>query len=185
MLNFNEIKLGSAVKFNNDPYIVIFAQHLKMGRGGAILKTKLKNLINGSVLEHSLKGSDKMEEADLEKTKANFLYSEGNDYFFMDESDFEQFSLDKNILGNKVKFLKVGATVNILNFEKKPVAIELPAKIELKVTSAPPGIKGDTAQGGTKAVIVETGASINAPLFINDGDIIRVNTETGEYAERV
>ena len=185
MLNFNEIKLGSAVKFNSEPYIVIFAQHLKKGRSGAILKTKLKNLISGNVLEHSLKGSDKMEEADLEKTKASFLYSEGNDYFFMDETDFEQFSLNKNILGDKVKFLKEGIIVNILNFEKKPVAIQLPAKIELKVTSAPPGIKGDTAQGGTKAVIVETGASINAPLFINEGDIIRVNTETGEYVERV
>ncbi|MEA2088634.1 MAG: elongation factor P [Patescibacteria group bacterium] len=185
MLNFNEIKLGSTLKFNNEPYIVIFAQHLKMGRGGAILKTKLKNLINGSVLEHSIKGSDKMEEADLERTKASFLYSEGSDYFFMDESDFEQFSLNKNILGDKVRFLKEGTIVNILNFEKKPVAIELPTKVELKVTSAPPGIKGDTAQGGTKAVTVETGATINAPLFINNDDIIRVNTETGEYVERV
>lgn len=185
MFNFNEIKLGFVVKFNNEPYIVIFAQHLKKGRSGAILKTKLKNLINGSVLEHSLKGSDKMEEADLEKTKASFLYGEGSDYFFMDEGDFEQFSIDKNILGDKVKFLKEGIIVNVLNFEKKPVSVELPVKIELKVTSAPPGIKGDTAQGGTKAITVETGATINAPLFINNDDVIRVNTETGEYVERV
>lgn len=185
MLNFNEIKLGSIVKFNNEPYVVTFAQHLKMGRGGAILKTKLKNLINGNVLEYSLKGSDKMEEAELKKIKASFLYKEKENYFFMDENNFEQFFLNKNILGDKIKFLKEGIITNILNFEKKPVAIELPPKIELKVISAPPGIKGDTAQGGTKAVTVETGAIINAPLFINNNDIIRVNTETGEYVERV
>ncbi len=185
MLNFNEIKLGSIVKMNNDPYIVVVAQHLKMGRGGAVLKTKLKNLITGSVLEHTFKGSDKAEEADIERTKADFLYNEENQYHFMDQESFEQFSIDKDSIGGQVKFLKDGITVDILNFESNPVSIKLPVKIELKVVSAPPGIKGDTASGATKQVEIETGAMISAPLFINTDDVIRVNTETGEYVERV
>ncbi len=185
MLNFNEIKLGSSIKMNNEPYIVISAQHLKMGRGGAVLKTKLKNLITGNVLEHTFKGSDKAEEADIEKTKADFLYAENDDCYFMDQNSFEQFSLKKKDIGDQVKFLKEGMNVEVLNFNGQAMAIKLPIKIELEVTSAPPGIKGDTASGGTKQVELETGATINAPLFINTGDKIRINTETGEYVERV
>ncbi len=185
MLNFNEIKLGSVIKMNNEPYIVISAQHLKMGRGGAVLKTKLKNLLSGNVLDHTFKGSDKAEEADIEKTKADFLYSEGDDYYFMDQTSFEQFSLKKEDIGEQAKFLKEGQTVDVLNFNGRPVSVKLPIKIELKVTSAPPGIKGDTASGGTKQIELETGATINAPLFVKEGDVIRINTETGEYVERV
>ncbi|MEA2065084.1 MAG: elongation factor P [Patescibacteria group bacterium] len=185
MLSINEIKLNKTIKINNDPYSVISVQHLKMGRGGAILKTKLKNLINGSVLDYTFKGADKAEEADLTRTKADFLYREGDDYFFIDQVSFEQFSFNKNLLGNKTDFLKDGLEVDILNFEDNPVAIDLPKKVELKVVEAPPGIKGDTAQGGTKQVVLETGAAINVPLFINTDDIVRVNTETGKYVERV
>ena len=185
MLNFNEIKLGSIVKINNEPYTVVTSQHLKMGRGGAVLKTKLKNLLSGSVLEHTFKGSDKAEEANIERTKADYLYNEGDDYHFMDQTSFEQFSFSKKIIGSQINFLKEGTEVNVLNFENKPVSIKLPIKIELKVTSAPPGIKGDTASGATKQIELETGAFISAPLFVNTDDTIRINTETGEYVERV
>jgi elongation factor P len=185
MLNFNEIKLGSIVKINNAPYTVVASQHLKMGRGGAVLKTKLKNLLNGSVLEHTFKGSDKAEEADIVRSKSDYLYNEGEEYFFMDQESFEQFSIEEGNLGSQAKFLKEGITVDVLNFEGNPVSIKLPIKIELKVTSAPPGIKGDTASGATKQIELETGATINAPLFVNADDSIRVNTETGDYVERV
>ncbi len=185
MLNFNEIKLGTVIKMNNDPYVVVVAQHLKMGRGGAVLKTKLKNLLSGSVLEHTFKSSDKAEEAYIVRSKADYLYNEGSEYFFMDQTSFEQFSLSKDIIGDQVKFLKEETTVNVLNFEGKPVSIKLPIKIELKVTSAPPGVKGDTASGATKQIELETGTFISAPLFVNADDTIRINTETGEYVERV
>ncbi|MCK4744912.1 elongation factor P [Candidatus Parcubacteria bacterium] len=185
MLSINEIKLNKTIKINNEPYSVVSAQHLKIGRGGAILKTKLKNLISGNVLDHTFKGADKAEEADLARSKADFLYQEGDEYFFMDQVSFEQFSFDKNLLGAKTDFLKDGLEVDVLNFEDSPVAIDLPKKVELKVVEAPPGIKGDTAQGGTKQVVLETGATINVPLFINADDIVRVNTETGKYVERV
>ena len=184
MLNFNEIKLGSIVKLNNNPYVVVASQHLKMGRGGAVLKTKLKNLLNGSVLEHTFKGSDKAEEADIVKSKADFLYSDNLENFFMDQKSFEQFSLEKDVIGDQIRFLKEGIAVDVLNFEGNPVSIKLPIKIELKVTSAPPGVKGDTASGATKQIELETGATINAPLFVNTDDTIRINTETGEYVER-
>ena len=184
MLNFNEIKLGSIVKLNNNPYVVVASQHLKMGRGGAVLKTKLKNLLNGSVLEHTFKGSDKAEEADIVKSKADFLYSDNLENFFMDQKSFEQFSLEKDVIGDQIRFLKEGIAVDVLNFEGNPVSIKLPIKIELKVTSAPPGVKGDTASGATKQIELETGATINAPLFVKIDDTIRINTETGEYVER-
>ena len=185
MLSINEIKVNKTIKISNEPYSVISVQHLKMGRGGAILKTKLKNLISGSVLDYTFKGADKAEEADLVRSKADFLYQEGDEYFFMDQSSFEQFSFDKNLLESKIDFLKDGLTVDVLNFEDKPVVIDLPKKVELKVVEAPPGIKGDTAQGGTKQIILETGVAISVPLFISTDDVVRVNTETGKYVERV
>lgn len=185
MLSLNEIKLNKTIKIGGEPYSVVSAQHLKMGRAGAILKTKLKNLISGNVLDYTFKGADKADEANLTRAKGDFLYKEGDEYFFMDQISFEQFSFGKNLLEDKTVFLREGLTVDILNFEDKPVAIDLPKKVELKVVEAPPGIKGDTAQGGTKQVILETGATINVPLFINTDDIVRVNTETGKYVERV
>ncbi len=185
MLNFNEIKLGSIIKINNGPYIVVSAQHLKMGRGGAVLKTKLKNLIAGNILEHTFKGSDKAEEADIVRTKADFLYNEGDEYHFMDQESFEQFQIKKENIGTQANFLKDGIMVDILNYEGNPVSIKLPIKMEFRVASAPPGVKGDTASGATKQIELETGAIINAPLFIKEGDTIKVNTETGEYVERV
>lgn len=185
MLNMNDLKLNSVIQHEQEPYTITSAQHVQMGRGSAVLRTKIKNLITGSVLEKTFKNGDRIEEASLNKSKANFLYAENDQFYFMDNESFEQFSFDKESLEDKTKWLKDGQTVDILNFNKKPVVINLPKKIELKVTEAPPGVRGDTAQGSaTKKVTLETSAIINAPLFINENDIIRINTETGEYTER-
>lgn len=184
MLSLNEIKLGKLLKIAGEPYIVIKADHHKMGRGGAVLKTKLKNLINGNVLEKTFQGNDKAQEAETEKKKASFLYKDENEVFFMDQENFEQFSLSQDQLGDKIKFLKEELLVDVLYFDAKPVAVDLPVKIEFKVTSAPPGVKGNSAGNVTKTIEIETGAEINAPMFINEGDIIRINTDTGEYVER-
>ena len=185
MLNLNEIKTGQVIEINGEPYLVTKTDHHKVARGGAVLKVKLKNLINGNVLERTFQGSDKAEKAETETKKVNYMYKDGNEAYFMDNESYEQFSLSLVQIGDKQKFLKDGVDVDVLYFKNKPVAVELPIKINLKVVSAPPGVKGNSAGNVTKQVELETGAKINAPLFVNEGDVIRINTETGEYAERV
>ncbi len=184
MLNFNEIKPGKVLEINNEPFLIIKTDHHKMGRGGAVLKVKMKNLINESVLEKTYQGNEKAEEAHTETKKANFMYKDQNEAYFMDNKSFEQFSLSLENIGEKVGFLKEGIDVDVLYFNENPVSITLPIKMDFKVISSPPGIKGNSSGNVTKQVEIETGAMITAPLFINEGDIIKINTETGEYVER-
>lgn len=184
MLSLSEIKVGKIIQVNNEPYIVIRTDHHKMGRGGAVLKVKLRNLINGNILDKTFQGNDKAEEASTEKKKANFMYKDENEAYFMDNETYDQFSLPVEQLGEKQKFLKDGTDVDVLYFNNKPVAVDLPVKVELKVVSAPPGVKGNSAGNVNKVITLETGAEINAPMFINEGDVIRINTDTGEYVER-
>ncbi len=185
MFNLNEIKIGRLIQVSGEPYIVVKADHHQMGRGGAVLKTKLKNLINDSVLEKTFQGNDKAEEAVTEKKKVNFLYKDEAEAYFMDNETYEQFSLSIDQVGEKMKFLKDGTDVDIMYFNNKPITLDLPVKIEIKVVSAPPGVKGNSAGNVTKMVKLETGVEISAPMFVNEGDVIRVNTDTGEYVERV
>jgi len=185
MLNFNEIKLGRVIKLNAEPYIIIKTDHHKMGRGGAVLKIKCRNLINGTVQERTYQGTEKAEEAETETKKANFMYKDKDQAYFMDNASYEQFDLPLEELGESALFLKDGTDVDVLYFESKPVSISLPIKMDLKVVSAPPGVKGNSAGNVNKQVELETGAKINVPMFINENDIIRINTDTGEYVERV
>ena len=185
MLSINDLKLGSFFVFEKDPYQVLKVNHSKQARSGAVLQTRIKNLKTGAVLEKNFKSGDKFEEADLTRNKANFLYSNNNQFEFMQDETYEQFSLDKDVLGDKTKFLKQGLRVELLKFEDKVIGAQVPPKVDLKVIQSPPGIKGDTASGASKQITLETGIVINAPLFINQDDIVKVNTETGEYVERV
>jgi len=186
MLSINDLRIGVTFKYEGEPYQVVKAQHLKMGRGGAVLQTKIKNLLSGNILEKNFKGSDKFEEAELNRQRANFLYQEGDNYFFMDRNTYEQFSLSKKQIGEKINYLKEGSEVDILNFEGQPINIELPPKIKLKVIQTGEAVRGDTAQGSvTKEATLETGYRLKVPLFIKNGDIVIVNTETGKYVERV
>jgi elongation factor P len=184
MLSLNEIKLGTVVTINSEPYMVVKSEHNKVARGGAVLKTKLKNLITGSIMERTWQGNDKAEEADVEKRKANYLYKDESFAYFMDVENFDQFNIALEDLGGKERFMKDGIDVNVLYFEAKPMTIELPIKVELKVTSAPPGVRGNSAGNVTKTAELETGAIINVPMFVETGDIIRINTDSGEYVER-
>lgn len=184
MFNFNEIKTGKVIKVNAEPYIIIKTDHHKMGRGGAVLKIKCRNLINGNVLERTYQGAEKAEEAETETKKANFMYKDKDEAYFMDNENYEQFNLHIEEIGEAAKFLKDGTDVDVLYFESKPVSISLPIKMDFKVVSAPPGVKGNSAGNVNKQVELETGAVLNVPMFINEGDIIRVNTDTGEYVER-
>jgi elongation factor P len=185
MLNFNEIKTGKVIKINDEPFIIIKTDHHKMGRGGAVLKVKCRNLINGNIQERTYQGAEKAEEAETATKKANFLYKDKDEIHFMDNASFEQFSLPAEEVGEQARFLKEGVDIDVLYFENRPVTISLPIKMEFKVISAPPGVKGNSAGNVNKLVEIETGTQIGAPMFINEGDMIRVNTDTGEYVERV
>ncbi len=184
MLSIKEIKIGKIILTNNEPFVVIKAEHHQMGRGGAVLKTKLKNLINGNTLEKTFLGNDKAEEADISRKKANYMYKDERDAFLMDNESFEQFSVPLSQIGEKQRFLKDGIDVDVLYFNSDPMSIDLPVKMEFLVTSAPPGVKGNSAGNVSKQIELETGTLINAPLFVNEGDAIKVNTDTGEYVER-
>ncbi len=184
MLNLNEIKPGKLILVNNEPYLVVKAEHHKMGRGGAILKTKAKNLITGGVLDRTFQGNDKLEEATTEIKKVNYMYKDDTNAYFMDNETYEQFEMAVEELGDKAKFLKDGTDVEVMYFDSRPISLKLPVKMDFKVVSSPPGVKGNSAGNVTKQVELETGAIISVPLFINQDEIIRVNTDTGEYVER-
>lgn len=184
MLTMSDIKIGKVVDMDGAPFQVLSTDHLQMGRGSAVLRTKLKHLIDGSVREHTFKSGEKVEEADLARTKANFLYKEGDQYFFMDNESYEQFFFPADQMGDIGNYVKEGDDVDIMSFNGSPVTVSLPTKVTLRVTEAPPGIKGDTAGNATKRVTLETGYELPVPLFIKKDEEIIVNTETGEYVER-
>jgi elongation factor P len=156
-----------------------------MGRGGAVMRTKLRNLKTKSIFDITFKGSDKFDEAPLSRRASSYLYPEDNNLVFMDSESFEQYTIASDVLGDAAKYLKEGATVSILFFDDEPVTVEIPTKVELLVTETDPGVKGDTAQGGSKPATLETGATVSVPLFVKVGDLIRVNTIENTYVERV
>jgi len=184
-MNFNEIKTGRRVVLNGEPFEVIYHEHSKTGRAGAVLRTKIRNLKTGSVQEKIFHGSDKVDEANIEKIPSQFLYSDENHCYFMDMETYDQITVDKSALKDSLNFLTEGLDVTILNFDGNPINIELPVKVELEVVEAPPNIKGDTQSGGDKLVTTETGLQITVPLFIESGDKILVNTQRGEYVSKV
>jgi elongation factor P len=185
MLGITDLKTGVAIELNGDPCVVINYQHSKMGRGGAVMRTKLRNLRTNSLFDITFKGSDKFDEAPLERRVCTFLYLEGSQSVFMDSSSFEQYSLTAEVVGDKSRFLREGAEVTILFYNDEPVSVDLPIKMEFEITHTEPGVKGDTAQGGSKPATLDTGATITVPLFVKIGDVIRVNTVEGTYVERV
>jgi len=185
MLSINDLKIGTKILYQNQPYQVIFAEHAKLGRGGGILRTKIKNLVDGTILEKTFAGAQNFEEAELETKKAQFLYHNDGGYYFMDPATFEQFSLSRNQLGKLADFLKETTEAEILYFDNKPINLNLPIKIVLEVAYTEPGFKGNTASTVTKPATLETGAEVKVPLFIKEGDEVVVDTRTGEYVERV
>lgn len=184
MLGITDLKVGTKVVIEGAPYVVTWNQHSKQARGGGVMKTKMKNLINGSVLERTFQGADKIEPADIGFRRAQFLYSQGETYEFMDQESYETISLGKEILGEATHFLVDGMDVDLLYFGERPINIQLPPKITFEIIQADPGVQGDRAQGGTKPAVIETGYTIRVPLFVNQGDRVVINSDTGEYVER-
>ncbi len=184
MLGITDLKVGTKITLDGQPYVVTWNQHSKQARGAGVMKTKLKNLITGAALERTFQGSDKIDPADIGFRKAQFLYAQGDDFQFMDQETYETISLPKTKLGEAISFLTDGMDVDLLYFEKNPINIQLPPKMTFTVTQTDPGVKGDTAQGGSKPAVIETGYTVKVPLFINKDDKIVINTDSGEYVER-
>ena len=192
MFEYNEIKPGKYIVHNGEPFEVIFSHVARTQQRKPQNQTKLRSLISGRVVSISFHAADKVEEADISKRPIKFIYANKGEYVFSEANDpSKRFNLSEGLIGAQAKFLKGNTLVDVLTFnaddedEQKIIGVKLPIKIELRVKEAPPAIKGDTAQGGSKQVILETGAAVNTPLFVKEGDVVRVNTETGEYVERV
>ena len=186
MASTSDIRNGLCIKYNNDIYKIIEFLHVKPGKGPAFVRTKLKSLTNGKVLDNTFSAGHKIDEVRVETHTFQYLYAEGDQFHFMNNESFEQITLDKKVL-DAPDLLKEGTNVMIqINAETEaPLSVDMPASIVLEITYAEPGIKGNTATNATKPATVETGASVNVPLFINEGDKIKIDTATGNYMERV
>ncbi|OGJ70999.1 elongation factor P [Candidatus Peribacteria bacterium RIFOXYC2_FULL_55_14] len=185
MYTLAELKPGRAVVFEGQPYLITWSQFSKQGRQGGVAATKMKNLKTGSVIQQTFQGSDKLEEADVGYRKVQYLYGDGNSFTFMDLNSYDQFALTSEMVGDAAEYLMEGLELDAMIFEENPIGIQLPATVELKVVETIPGVKGDTASGGNKPATLSSGLKVNVPLFINEGDIVKVNTVSGEYMGRM
>jgi elongation factor P len=184
-LSINEIKNGLTILVDGIVYMVIDSQHIKPGKGAAFCRAKLRNLKNNNVLERTFRGDEKIEEAFIEEKKLQYQYSSGDMFHFMDQENYEDVSISENSIGEKVKFLKDDIEVTAYYYKDEVLFANLPNFVEYKITHSEPGIKGDTAKSGTKPATIDSGAQINVPLFVDEGDVIKVDTRTGSYVERV
>lgn len=185
MISTNEFRTGLTIEVEGDIYTVVEFQHVKPGKGSAFVRSKLKNLRTGAVIERTFRAGEKLPKAHLERREMQYLYKEGDSYVFMDNESYDQVSLQSEQLGEGVKYLKENMNIFLLSYNGNLIGVDLPNFVELEVVEAEPGLRGDTATGGTKAATLETGLVIQVPLFVEVGDVIRVDTRTGEYLERV
>lgn len=185
-LSYNELKIGAIFIKDGDPWKVLEYAFIRMQQGKPVTQLKIENLVSGKVVDYSAHQREEFEEAEIEKMPVIFIYQNRGEYWFHEKGNPKnRFQLKPEIIGKAAQFLKANTEVEAYKFGDKFINVEPPIKVDLKVTEAPPAIKGNTAQGGTKLVTLETGGKVDAPLFINEGDILRVNTTTGEYVERV
>ncbi|MCL4142842.1 UNVERIFIED_CONTAM: hypothetical protein GTU68_060573 [Idotea baltica] len=180
----SDFRNGLKILIDGVPYEITYFQHVKPGKGGAFVRTKIRNLTNNSVIDKTFRSSEKVGIPDISQEQMQFLYEDG-DFHFMNTSTYDQMNVPREAIGDKALFLKENDTVGVLLFEGKVINVELPAFAELVVTSCEPGVKGDTVSGASKPATLETGASVQVPLFINEGDVLKIDTRSGEYVERV
>lgn len=185
MISTNDFRTGLTIEVEGEIYTVVEFQHVKPGKGSAFVRSKLKNLRTGAVIERTFRAGEKVPRAHLERKEMQYLYREGDSFVFMDNETYEQVSLTSEQLGDNVKYLKENMNIYLLTHEGNLIGVELPNFVELEVVAADPGVRGDTATGGTKSATLETGLTIQVPLFVEVGDVVRVDTRTGEYLERV
>ncbi len=185
MVTAGDFKNGITVLMDNGIWQIIEFQHVKPGKGAAFVRTKLKNIVSGGVVEKSFRPTEKFELAHIDRKAYQYLYADGDLYNFMDNETYEQIALSKDNVGDSLKFVKENETVTLCSHNGNVFAIEPPLFVELQITESEPGVKGNTATGATKPAIVETGAQVLVPLFVNEGDVIKIDTRTGEYLSRV
>ncbi len=185
MASTSDLKKNLKILIDNVPYVVVEAQFVKPGKGTAFTKCKIKNLITGSVLERTYRSGESVDLANTENRKMEYLYAEGEHFVFMDRETYEQIHIDADVLGDDSQWLIDNLVVDVLLFNEKPVGVELPTFVEMQITHCEPGVRGDTATGASKPATMSTGAVIQVPLFINEGEWLKVDTRTGEYVERI
>jgi elongation factor P len=184
MVSAGDFKKGLTIEIDGQVWVIVDFQHVKPGKGAAFVRTKIKNIMQGNVLERSFNPNEKFENAHVDKKDMQYLYNDGELYYFMDNDTFEQLPLNKDKVEGAMNFVKENMTVTIKFFKGEAFSVDPPNFVELLIAETEPGFKGDTANAGSKPAILETGYKINVPLFINEGDLIRVDTRTGEYMER-
>ncbi len=185
MITANDLRRGVMIKVDNDLFVVLDFQHVKPGKGGAFVKAKLRNITKNIIIEKTFRANEKVEDIFIEKRKMQYLYNDGDNAVFMDIETYEQENVPNEFIEEQLKFLKEGEEVDVDFYENQIISIELPTFVNLEVTHTEPGVKGDTATTAYKPATVETGAIVQVPLFVNEGDVIKIDTRTGEYIERV
>jgi elongation factor P len=185
VIETNDFRPGTAFEMEGRLLTIVSVEHIKLARGSAVIKAKLRNIIDGSIYEQSFRSGDKYKAVRIEKSEAQYLYSDGDLFHFMDSATYEQVALPRTAVEDALPFLKEGNPVSILRYEDRLIGVELPITVELAIAETDPGLRGDTVSGATKPARLETGASVQVPLFVNTGDVIKVDTRTGAYMERV
>ena len=184
MISTNDFRNGSMFEMDGQILSIVNVEHIKLARAGAVIKAKLRNVLTGAIFEQSFRSGDKYKTVRIDRHDCTYLYSDGTHHYFMDSQTYDQVPVDEDMLGDVLPFLKEGSDAYLLRYDDRLIGVELPIIVELKVTQTDPGFKGDTVSGATKRAKLETGASIQVPLFIQSGDVIRVDTRTGAYVER-
>ena len=185
MPSTSDFRNGLKIELENEPFAIVEFQHVKPGKGGAFVRTKLKNLKTGRVLEKTFRSGESVGDPRIEQKQMQYLYRDGGVFYFMDTGTYDQTGLDAEKLGDSVKFLREETVVDILFYRGDAISIEMPTFVELAIRKTEPGLRGDTATGATKQAELETGAAVAVPLFLNEGDVLKIDTRTGEYIERV
>ncbi len=185
MVSAGDFRNGVTIEMDGNVYQIIEFQHVKPGKGAAFVRTKLKDIINSGVIEKSFRPTEKFENAHIDRREMQYLYSDGDLFNFMDTENYEQIALNKDAVGDSLKFVKENEMVKVCSYKGNVFAIEPPLFVELTITETEPGFKGDTATGASKPAIVETGAQVSVPLFVEEGNVIKIDTRTGEYLSRV
>jgi len=185
MISAGDFRNGLTVEIDGNVFQIIEFQHVKPGKGAAFVRTKLRNIINGGVVEKTFRPTEKFPQARIDRAEMQYLYSDGDLYNFMNTENYEQIALNQETIGDALKFVKENEMCKVLSYNGSVFAVEPPLFVELVITDTEPGFKGDTATGATKPAVVETGASVNVPLFVELGDKIKIDTRTGEYLSRV
>ncbi|WP_066637608.1 elongation factor P [Desulfolucanica intricata] len=184
MISTNEFRTGLTIEIEGDVYQVVDFQHVKPGKGSAFVRSKLRNMRTGAVVDKTFNAGEKIPKARVERREVQFLYNDGESYNFMDMETYDQMAMTKKQLGDAIKYLKENMTISILMFQGRSIGVDLPNFVELEVVDTAPGIKGDTASGGSKPATLETGYVVQVPFFINVGDILQIDTRTGNYIKR-